>query len=453
VLTVTKQAAVVFEKQQGVVRLEWPGLSWAAPRLDKGYVGKAPEQATEILKRGDVVYILAEGEQWRLSQLPEVEGALVSLDPEDGAIRALVGGLDYFNSKFNRATQAQRQPGSSFKPFIYSAALEKGFTPASIINDAPVVFEDKGLEATWRPENYSGEVFGPTRLREALVNSRNLVSIRLLQATGIAFTMDYIARFGFDTSTLPRDLSLALGSGTVTPLQITAGYAVFANGGFKVEPYVLDRVEAANGEVLFQAAPAKVCESCEAEQSASPQPPRRAANPKAPAVAPRVLEARNVYLMNSMMRDVITRGTGRGALALGRTDLAGKTGTTNDQHDAWFCGFNRDVVTTTWMGYDDPRPLGESETGGRTALPMWIDFMRVALDGVPEQAPERPPGLATVRIDPDTGQLTGADHPGAMFETFLAETVPDGQAAGGAGGTSGPRAGGAAPAGVAEELF
>lgn len=431
VLSVTGQSAVVYQPLFGVLRIDWPGLAWAAPREEGGRVGKAPKQAAEILGRGDVVYILDQGEgRWQLVQVPEVEGALVSLDTHDGAILSLVGGLNFYSSKFNRVTQAERQPGSNFKPFIYSAGLEKGFTPSSLINDAPVVFEDKGLEAAWRPENYSGKVFGPTRLREALIRSRNLVSIRLLRAMGISYAIDYASRFGFDGNRLPRDLSLALGSATLTPLEIATGYAVFANGGFSVKAYFIDRIETVNGGVIMRAEPPTVCAFCEqAEanagggQEAFVGPPRREAMPPE-FIAPRVLEPRNVFLMRSMMRDVIRRGTGRRARVLGRSDLAGKTGTTNDQRDAWFSGFNADVVTTTWVGFDKPQSLGEHETGGRAALPMWIDYMRSALQGLPEHLPERPAGLATVRIDPHTGLLAGANHPKAIFETFRVENVP-----------------------------
>lgn len=465
VLEVKEQAATVYQPQQGVLDLEWSALSWAVPREESGRQGKAPELAAEILGRGDVIYVHQEDSgQWKLVQVPEVEGALVSIDPNDGAIRALVGGFNFTSSKFNRVTQAERQPGSNFKPFIYSAGLEQGFTTASLINDAPVVFEDKGLEATWRPENYSGKVFGPTRLREALVKSRNLVSIRLLRAMGINTAIKYVSRFGFDTGRLPKDLSLALGSGAVTPLEIVAGYGVFANGGFRTVPYMIDRIETAEGEVIYRAEPPTVCRRCEHPDPAQVEfqdafvgPPRQEDVPPA-VIAKRVLTPQNVFLIHSMLSDVIRRGTGRKAQVLGRNDLAGKTGTTNDQHDAWFSGFNSTLVTTTWVGYDKPQPLGEHETGGRAALPMWIDYMRVALQGIPQRIPERPPGLVTVRIDPQTGSLAGANHPKAIFETFRVENVPGPQVGKVVSERSVIRPGGEAvstPAenGVPEELF
>ena len=427
VLAVDERFATVYEPHRGALRLDWKGLSWASPALSGGHTGPAPKTAAEILARGDVVFIDEETPGlWRLAQVPEVEGALVSVSPADGAIRALVGGFDFQASKFNRITQAERQPGSNFKPFIYSAALADGFTPASLINDAPVVFEDEGLEATWRPENYSGRVFGPTRLREALVNSRNLVSIRLLRAIGISFALDYVSRFGFDPRRLPHDLSLALGSAAVTPLEIARGYAVFANNGYRIDPYVLQRIEQGEDDILFQAAPATVCPGCEAGevQEEFVGPPRR--EEMLPVnVAPRVITPQNVFLMRSMMRDVIQRGTGRRARVLKRRDIAGKTGTTNDQHDAWFTGFTSDLVATAWVGFDRPQPLGERETGGRAALPMWIDFMRVALKGLPPRPLERPPGLVTVRIDPDSGLLAPAGYPKAIFETFRADNLPE----------------------------
>ena len=449
VLEVLNQSAVIFEPHLGVFRLDWPSLSWATS-----------QQATDILARGDVVRIVEDGSgHWRLAQIPQVDGALVSLDPRDGAIRALVGGFDFYSSKFNRVTQARRQPGSNFKPFLYSSALEKGFTPASLINDAPVVFEDEGLEAAWRPENYSGKVFGPTRLREALVNSRNLVSIRLLRAIGISYAIDYVSRFGFDTEQLPRDLSLALGSGTLTPLEVVSGYAVFANGGFRVMPYFIERIEGADGEVLFQAEPATVCRRCEAPDWAYGDedfvgPPTREDMPPV-NLAERVLTPQNVYLMRSMMLDVVRRGTGRRARALHRSDIAGKTGTTNDQHDAWFSGFTSDLVTTTWVGFDQPKPLGDHETGGRAALPMWIDFMREGLKGLPVHSLEQPPGLVTVRIDPETGLRAAANNPDAIFETFRVDRVPEAgvEAPPAAASTStGPKAT-ANTGSAAEELF
>src|SRR5690349_7037973 len=391
------------------------------------------------LKRGDVVRVLKDGEAWRLAQVPQVQGALIGLDPKDGAIRALVGGYDFFEGKFNRVIQARRQPGSGFKPFLYSSALAYGFTPASVILDAPVVFDDPALEDTWRPENYTGKFYGPTRLREALVQSRNLVSIRLLQAIGIPYARNFMTQFGLAADRMPSDLTLALGSGTYTPLEIARGYAVFANGGFLVDPYFIQEVTRPDGEVLFKAAPLVACAECaEAKieaaagtpQGPPPSPPpvpgpaELATLPDGTPLAPRVLEPRLAYLMRDMLRDVVTRGTGAKATELGRSDLAGKTGTTNDEADAWFNGFNSKMVAISWVGFDQPQPLGRGEVGGRAALPMWMDFMKAALDGVKDDWPERPPGLVTVRIDPETGKLAAAGAPEAIFELVPAELVP-----------------------------
>jgi penicillin-binding protein 1A len=433
------------------VEIPWEGLEWARAYRSDNATGPAPKRAGDVLAPGDLVRIRPSGEeQWALSQLPQVEGALVALNPDTGAILSLVGGFDFNRSKFNRVTQAERQPGSNFKPFIYSAALEKGFTPASIINDAPVVYEDAGAEKLWRPENYSGRFFGPTRLREALYKSRNLVSIRLLREIGIEYAVDYVQRFGFRPDSLPRNLTLALGTGVLTPLELVGGYAVFANGGFRVEPHALARIENTRGEVLFEARPATVCRDCPEPglPGALPLLPvgRTASGDEPPVVATRVLTPQNSWLITSLLQDVIKRGTGRRALELGRGDIGGKTGTTNDQLDAWFSGFNADIVTTCWVGFDQPRSLGSRETGGRAALPMWIQFMGEALKGRPEHVQPEPEGLVTVRIDPDTGLLARGDQPDAIFETFREDTVPHQTAVAPLGTGSG---GGSAP----ERLF
>ncbi len=436
VIDVREKSAVVYTRRQGLLLLEWPGLSWARAYIDTGHRKPAPKTAGEILAQGDIVRVYQTPEEdWVLGQIPAVEGALVSVLPDDGAIQALVGGFDFTRSKFNRVTQARRQPGSNFKPFIYSAALEKGYTPASLINDAPIVFDDPGLENTWRPENYSGKYFGPTRLRRALYKSRNLVSIRLLRAIGVDYAIDYAGRFGFSPDELPHNLSLALGSATLTPLQIVRGYSVFANGGYRIEPYFTAEIRDYRGEIIFSATPYHVCHDC-APQDDSPgtshatdTPAASEGEPQAPDeagkfYAPRVIEARNCWLMTSILRDVIRKGTGRKALVLKRHDLSGKTGTTNEQVDAWFSGFNTRLVTTTWVGFDQSRSMGRLETGARAALPMWIDYMRVALEDTPESVLPQPPGLVSVRIDADTGKPASSANPKAMFETFRKEYAP-----------------------------
>jgi len=365
------------------------------------------------------------------------------LRPEDGAIVALVGGFDFKKSKFNRATQAKRQPGSSFKPVVYSAALEKGFTPATMINDAPVVFDDPNLESTWRPENYSGQFYGPTRLREALYRSRNLVSIRILRAIGASYVVDYAQRFGFTDDQLPNDLTLALGSASVTPLQMARAYAVLANGGYLIEPYLISSIYDASGEALYRANPAIACPRCPDSIEVINESGMQTIN-----LAPQMLTPQNVWLMTSMMQDVIKRGTGRKARVLGRTDLAGKTGTTNDQKDGWFSGFNQSLVATAWVGFDKLEPLGRGETGGRSALPMWIDYMAVALEDVKALKREQPDGMVTVRIDPATGLLAGSGQSDAVFETFREEYVP--QQSSDSLGSTGPAG---AVDGATEQLF
>ncbi|GAB6041177.1 penicillin-binding protein 1A [Endothiovibrio diazotrophicus] len=423
------------------VTLPWEGLSWARRHLSTNRLGPKPNQAADILQIGDVVRLEEippakpeEEPHWELAQIPEVEGALVSLHPDDGAVLALVGGFDFHRSKFNRVTQAKRQPGSNFKPFIYSAALNNGYTAASLINDAPVVFDDPYLEKAWKPENYSGKIFGPTRLRVALTHSRNLVSIRLLDGMGIDNALKHVALFGFSPDELPHNLSLALGSGVLAPIQIVRGYAILANGGYRVSPYHIQRViDSSTGETLFEAHPATVCHDCpetppntDPDTAATPDDTATAdtATADAPPRAPRVVSAQNIYVTTSMLRDVIRHGTGRRALVLGRHDLAGKTGTTNDQRDAWFSGFNADLVTTCWVGFDSMEKLGNRETGGHAALPMWIEYMRAALDGVPERPLTTPQGLVTLRIDPATGKAVGSDFAGAIFETFPENNLP-----------------------------
>ena len=404
------EEAAVHVRGEGEVVLPFKGIEWARLYVNVNRRGPAPKKASDVLAPGDLIRVLRTGDGWALAQVPKVQGALVAMDPEDGAILAMAGGFDFFRSKFNRGTQARRQPGSSFKPFIYASALARGFTAASLVNDAPVVFDDPALEAQWRPENYSGKFFGPTRLREALVTSRNLVSIRLLREVGVDFALDYVQRFGFDRERLPRSLTLALGSGEITPLEAATGYSVLANGGFSVRPWFVERVQDRRQETVRAAAPVRVCRECsegEWEKDGA-------------GVAPRVVPAGDIWILHSILRDVIRRGTGRKALALERADLAGKTGTTNNQHDAWFCGFVPSLVAVAWVGFDEHSTLGHHEVGGRAALPMWIKFMRTALATVPERIPPPPEGLVKVRINPDTGRRADASDPDALFETFRA---------------------------------
>jgi penicillin-binding protein 1A len=363
----------------------------------------------------------------------------VALDPNDGGIASLVGGFDYFTNKYNRVTQAKRLPGSGFKPFLYSAALENGFTPASTLLDAPFVLEGQGIESSWRPENSHGHFGGPTRLREALAYSRNLVTIRLLRELGTPYATDYVTRFGFDKRVIPQNLTLALGTLQVTPLEIASAYSVFANGGFRVQPYFVDHIENALGEVVYRASPRMACAACEqpADLSQVPQSGtpdqllqaedavRGGAGPLTPEqLAPRVISPQNDYIMTDMMVDVIKHGTGRRALSLNRSDLAGKTGTTNQSKDTWFNGFTPHLVATVWVGFDQERPLGESEEGAKTALPIWIHFMREALKGVPQEKRPMPDGIVTLRVSPQTGALVSAENPEGMSEIFMADHLP-----------------------------
>lgn len=438
VVKVGPKDARLYTRDAGFVDLAWEGMSWARPKAGYG-TGASPKRAADVLARGDIVFLSltkptapATAVKAELAQMPEAAAALVALAPNDGAVRALVGGFDYFDQKvgkFNRATQAKRQPGSGFKPFLYSAALDKGFTTASLILDAPFVIDDPGMEEAWRPENSSGDFAGPMRLREALVKSRNLVSIRLLQAIGMSPAMQYAERFGFERSTLPRNLTLALGTNSATPLQVAAGYAVFANGGLRIQPWFIERIEDPKGQVLFQAAPRRAsCATGDAAEGAGEGAGCRLPEEQR---APRAISAANAWLMTDMMREVITRGTGRRALALGRNDLAGKTGTTNEARDTWFNGYNRSLVASVWVGFDQSQPLGEGEEGSRTAVPIWVDFMRGALAGTPQRGWPMPDGLVQARVSPATGELASVDDPSGIFETFLADRMPTGGILGG----------------------
>ncbi|WP_110186554.1 penicillin-binding protein 1A [Pokkaliibacter plantistimulans] len=411
------------------VTVDWSGLKWARKNINVNSLGPVPKQAADIVTVGDVVRVRQqqafadnaednpEGEViWTLSQLPVVQGALVSLNPKDGAIMALSGGFNFYYSNFNRATQARRQPGSNIKPFIYAAALENGFSPGSIINDAPIVYSDPSLASgAWRPENSGGKFYGPTRMREALYMSRNLVSIRLLRAIGIETGIDYLSRFGFDPANLPRGLSLALGTASLTPMEVATGYASIANGGYKVSSYLINRVENVDGKVLVENTATEACPSCIISN--------QAVTPDGHPVAKQIMDPRVNYLLTDMLMDVIRRGTGHRAAALKRSDLAGKTGTTNDQVDAWFSGYNSRIATSVWVGFDQPSTLGRREFGAVAALPAWMDYMAVALKGMPEEPRQQPDGIVSVRIDPKTGERAAPGSDG-IFELFQSELAP-----------------------------
>ncbi len=411
VVEMDEQLALIYLRDGQTIPVELEQVAWARPFKDRDHRGPRPETLHDVFNTGDIIRLKRDARgEWQLAQIPEVQGALVSLDSHSGAIQALVGGYDFRLSKFNRATQAERQPGSSFKPIIYSAALEKGFTAASLINDAPVVFDDPGLERAWRPENYSQKFFGPTRLREAMTHSRNLVSIRLLRAIGPAYAASYARRFGFAAEKLPKDLSLALGSAAVPPLSMARAYAVLANGGYLIDPYLVDRIENSERETLYRSPRVQVCR----QTCPDAEDPR----------AEQTVDPANAYIITSIMQDVIRHGTGKKARQLGRSDLAGKTGTTNDQRDAWFSGFNPNIVTTAWVGFDRLTPLGRGEVGGRAALPIWVDYMREALKDQPETGFHRPDELVSIRINRETGRPTGSDDPDSLIEIFRPQYAP-----------------------------
>ncbi len=414
--------------------LPWEnGPSEARPHINENRRGPAPASASSLFSVGDLIRVRREDDAWHLTQVPEAQAALVALNPGDGALLSLVGGLGFAKSKFNRVTQAVRQPGSSFKPFIYAAALEQGWTAASIINDAPVVFEDAALEDTWRPENDGGRFYGPTRLRWALTKSRNLVSIRLLEQVGITTAIDYAGRFGFNTDEMARDLSLALGTHAVTPLELATAYASLANGGYRVYPYLIDRVENFDREEVFKTRPVTVCRECEKQEPLDVLPVeeelsmeeilRRGESSELPR-AERVMDQCVNFIIDSILQDVIRLGTGRRARVLERGDIAGKTGTTNGPTDAWFSGYNPDVVATAWVGFDSNVELGKNEFGGKAALPMWIELMREALKDSPERARTVPECITNVRIDPTTGLLARPGQADAIFEVFRVDNVP-----------------------------
>ena len=425
----------------GTGRIAWEhGLRQVRPYLSEDRRDRAPLSPKDVLAAGDLIRATAIDERnWQLGQVPEAQAALVSLNPDNGAIVSLVGGVGFERSKFNRATQAQRQPGSNLKPFLYAAALNAGFTAASIINDAPITLEDASLEGTWRPENDSGRFYGPTRLRWALTKSRNVVSIRLLQQLGIRNFIDYAGRIGFDTANFAPHLSLALGAHAMTPLDLATAYATLANGGYRVEPFLIERIEDLSGAVVYRAAPATVCRACEqaltegaqntVEDELSMEDILDEATRALPR-APRIMDERVNFIIDSILQDVIRKGTGRRARVLERDDIAGKTGTTNGPMDAWFSGYNPDVVTTAWVGFDNYTPLGRREFGGTAALPIWIDYMREALAGRPQRPRELPAGVSKVRIDPRTGQLADSRSGTAIFEYFRNENLPGENGAG-----------------------
>ncbi|TAM61987.1 MAG: penicillin-binding protein 1A [Rhodanobacter sp.] len=458
-----RQEATVFLSSHQSVKLDLAAVHWARPYISDDRTGAAPVSVDGVLKRGDIIRVSRDANgKWQLDQIPAAQAALASISPEDGSIQALVGGFDFSRSKFNRAVMAARQPGSSFKPYFYSAAFERGFTPASIINDAPLALPDPSRpNGIWTPSNDDGKFAGPMRLREALVQSKNLVSIRLLNAIGVPYAREYATRFGFPLDAIPPNLTMALGTASVSPMSMARGYAVFANGGYLVTPYFIREIDDRNGKPVYLANPARACRNCQERlldtRPPGPPPAEMAKTPAngvatagtspaaassidgvgvavlpadvhdnsdhPPVLAPQVIDTRNDFLMTSLMKDVILRGTGSAARALNRADLAGKTGSTNDHRDAWFVGFNGDLSTAVWVGFDDYASLGRGEFGAKAALPIWMDYMGTVLKGLPLNTLPMPPGITTVLINRESGLPTTSNDPDSMTEWFKVEDV------------------------------
>ncbi|MBK1888155.1 penicillin-binding protein 1A [Marinobacter sp. DY40_1A1] len=452
-----KGEAHAYVRRFGPAIIPFETMQWARRYRTENLTGPKPEKASDVVSVGDVVYVRVDelpkvpdtpddAEQTvdqdpasvqpiraSLMQVPKAEGALISIEAKTGAIQALAGGYSFGQSKYNRAIQAKRQPGSTFKPFLYLSALESGKTPATIYNDAPIVFDDSELETAWRPQNSSGQFYGPTPLREALYRSRNLVSIRLLRDLGIPQMLDYLDQLKVPTENMPKDLSLSLGSGQLSPMELARGLAVIANGGYDVEPFLIQSITDVDGKDIYLAPEVILCErNCgtnDLEPETSTDDTLESTLTMTEESAPktrvmrRLADERSVYILHSMLRDVVKRGTGRRALALGRDDIAGKTGTTNEQRDTWFAGFNHNLATTVWVGFDQPAPLGRREFGASTALPIWIDYMKVALDGAPSAFMPRPNGIVNIRINPETGRRARPGEEGA-FEIFKEEDAP-----------------------------
>ena len=428
VVGVEEKSARVLRADGSQASIPWRGLAWARQALADAYVGARPKTASDVLAVGDVVRIRRSNDEWELAQIPAVSGAIVALDTNTGGISALVGGYSFGINQYNHATQARRQPGSGFKPFVYSAALHQGVTPATLFLDGPMVFEDTSLEGVYRPKNEDGKYRGPTRLRVALTRSINLVSIRVLTSVGGENVISYLPRFGFDTAEMPSNTQIAIGGGNLaySPLDMAAGYSVFANGGYKIQPHLIKRVIGREGAVIYEPSYPIVCLDCDehAGLQASVDSEAMDIDTAKQQVAPRVIDERNAFLMNSMLRDVVRFGTGSRALSLNRADLAGKTGTTDEALDTWFNGFHPTLAATVWVGFPQQQSLGRYEFGSTRPLSIWIKFMREALSDVPEHPLQQPNGVVRVRIDPSSGKLADHDQENAIFEYFREEHSP-----------------------------
>ena len=391
----------VLSKNGDVISIPWSDrMDWARPFINENRRGAKPKSYKDLLLFGDLVWIQREkvtGELF-LTQIPDLQGSLVSIDPNNGSIKALVGGYDFFLSKFNRAEQSSPLLGSNFKPFLYASAFSEGFTASTLINDAPIIFEDEALEEKWRPRNASGKFYGPTRLREGLLQSRNLVSVRLLRDLGVEKAISYAQKFGFDKSRLPSDLSLSLGTASLSPLKNAAAYSVFANGGKAVEPYFIEKIVDRSGNIIFQR------EKKDLQQ---------------------VIDPRVAFLITDILQEAAVRGTARKVSELQRRDFAGKTGTTNDAESTWFTGYNNSLVTTVWAGFDQPKSLGNREFGSSVALPIWLSFTKEIIDQIPLTTKLPPDGLSVIKIDKSTGKRADIDTKSPIFEYFLEENPPN----------------------------
>jgi penicillin-binding protein 1A len=436
------------------IEIQWEnGLATAKAYISESRYSAPPKQARDIVKPGDIIRVKRIAENWHLTQIPKAEAALISLNPHDGSIYAIVGGYGFYNNKFNRATQAKRLIGSNIKPFIYSLALESGLTAASIIDDAPLIYTNPYTGVVWAPGNDDDEYMGPIRLRQALYKSRNLVSIRIMQKLGVKNTINYLTRFGFEKNRMPEEMSLALGTPSFTPIQVATGYATFANAGFKITPYLIDSVYNSANEIIFKATPAVACKSC-VSKPATDQQHRSAAKSEAdsmedllketpeeiPSVdiietatsgdiannhyAERIMDEKAAFIIDSILTDTVQKGTARRALSLKRADIAGKTATTNGPTDSWFSGYHPNIITTVWSGFDDNTPIGKDEYGSTIALPIWIEYMEVALKDQPDMMREPPAGIVSVLINKKSGKRAAPGDPDAMFE-YIQEDLLD----------------------------
>ena len=437
VVGVTEKQLILELKDGRSVTLNWDdGLSDARSYINENAKGPRPKKAEDVAVIGDLIRITEQGDSYKLAQLPEVEGAIISLDPANGAIQALVGGYDFYKSKFNRVTQARRQMGSNMKPFIYAAAISKNLNAASIINDAPIVFHDNKLENAWRPTNDGGRFLGPTRLRVALYRSRNLVSIRILKQIGIKYARSYVSRFGFDRRDLPHNLSLALGTASFSPLQAARAYSTFANNGFLIDPFLIEKITDTDGNILYEANPEIACDNCFDKKTQLEAgiyqpiedqitPSKSNIGQEQDKIAERVLSPEDAFIMDSMLRDVTKKGTGwRAGKSTGRSDIGGKTGTTNGPTDTWFSGYHPNLVTVVWVGFDDNRNMGNREYGGTAALPIWLDLMNFALKDLPVTPLKIPEGITSILINKETGERALPGQSNTIFEYFKEGNTP-----------------------------